>query len=109
MHTAVNDRFFHREQTFLAADHQFAQGKNKVGFQGQRVIFLRIVGVNVHRVDELGAVGRDFNDLTFQAVHQRRVFAFGVIHDNIIVCNQKGVSDFALCRETFARAGEYRE
>ena len=63
------------------------------------------VGVNVHRVDELGAVGRDFNDLTFQAVHQRRVFAFGVIHDNIIVCNQKGVSDFALCRETFARAG----
>ena len=56
MHTAVNDRLFHREQTFLAADNQFAQRKNKVRFQGQRIIFFRIVGVNVHRVDELGAV-----------------------------------------------------
>ena len=40
MDTTVNDRLFHREQTFLAADHQFTQGKNKVCFQGQRVIFL---------------------------------------------------------------------
>ncbi len=32
-------------------------------------------------------------------------FAFGVIHDNIIVRHQKGVCDFTLCRETFAGAG----
>ena len=28
-----------------------------------------------------------------------------VVHDNIIVCDQKGVCDLTLCRETFARAG----
>ena len=32
-------------------------------------------------------------------------FAFGVVHDNIIVCDQKGVCNFTLCRETFAGAG----
>lgn len=31
-------------------------------------------------------------------------FAFGIVDDNIIVCNQKGVGNFTLCRETFARA-----
>ena len=29
-------------------------------------------------------------------------FAFGIVDDNIIVCNQKGVGNFTLCRETFA-------
>ena len=92
MHTAVNDRFLHRQQPFLAAYHQFTQRKNKVGFQGQWVIFLRVVGVNIHGVDKLGTVGADFDDLTFQPVHQRRVFAFGVVDDNIIVCDQKFVN-----------------
>ena len=32
-------------------------------------------------------------------------FAFGVVDDNIIVRHQKGVCDFPLCRETFARTG----
>jgi len=76
MHTAVDDGFLHRQQTFLAAHHQLAEGKDKVGFQGKRVIFLRIVGVNVHGVDELGAVGADFDDLTLQTIHQRRVIGW---------------------------------
>ena len=69
MHTAVNDGFLHRQKPFLATHHKFAQGKDKVGFQGKRVIFLGVVGVDVHRVDELGTVGTDFDDLTFQPVH----------------------------------------
>ena len=32
-------------------------------------------------------------------------FAFGIVHDNIIVRHQKSVGNFTLCRETFARAG----
>ena len=32
-------------------------------------------------------------------------FAFGVVDDNIIIRHQKGVCNFTLCRETFARAG----
>ena len=102
MHTAVDDGFLHRQQSFLAAHHQFAQRKNKVSFQGKRVIFLGVVGIDVHGIDELGTVGRNFDDLTLQTIHQRRVFAFGVVDDNIIVRHQKGVCDFPLCRETFA-------
>jgi len=97
MHTAVNDGFLHRQQPFLAAHHQFTQRKNKVSFQGQGIIFLGVVGVNVHRVDELGAVGRNFDDLTLQTIHQRRVFAFGVVDDNIIVRHQKRIGNFTLC------------
>ena len=84
---------------------QLTQRKNKVGFQGQRIILLGVVGVDVHGVDKLGAVGADFDDLTFQTIHQRRVFAFGIIDNNIIICHQKGVGNFTFCRETFARAG----
>ena len=97
MHTAVNDGFLHRQQPFLAAHHQFAQGKDKVCFQGQGIIFLGVVGIDVHRIDELGAVGRDFDDLTFQPIHQRGVFAFGIVHNNIIIRHQKGVCNFTLC------------
>ena len=97
MHTAVDDGFLHRQQPFFAAHHQFAQGKNKIGFQGKRIILLGVVGVNVHGVDELGAVGADFDDLTLQTIHQRRVFAFGVVDDNIIVRHQKCIGNFTLC------------
>ena len=76
MHTAVNDGFLHRQQPFLAAHHQFAQRKDKVSFQGQRIILLGVVGIDVHGVDELGAVGADFDDLTFQPIHQRRVIGW---------------------------------
>ena len=76
MHTAVNDGFLHRQQTFLASHHQFTEGKDKVSFQGKWVVLLGIVGVNVHRVDKLGTVGRNFDDLTLQTVHQRRVIGW---------------------------------
>ena len=76
MHTAVNDGFLHRQQPFLAAHHQFAQRKDKVSFQGKRVIFLGVVGIDVHGVDKLGAVGADFDDLTLQTIHQRRVIGW---------------------------------
>jgi len=97
MHTAVNDGFLHRQKPFLATHHKFAQGKDKVGFQGQGIIFLGVVGIDVHGIDELGTVGADFDDLTFQPVHQRRVFAFGVVDDNIIVRHQKRIGNFTLC------------
>ena len=72
MDAAVNDRLFHWLQALLAAHHQFAQGKDKVGFQGKRTILLGVVGVNVHRVDELGAVGADFDDRQYELVTGRR-------------------------------------
>jgi len=76
MHTAVNDGFLHRQQTLLAAHHQLTQRKDKVGFQGQRIILLGVVGIDVHGIDELGTVGRNFDDLTLQTIHQRRVIGW---------------------------------
>ena len=32
-------------------------------------------------------------------------FAFGIVHDNIIIRHQKSVGDLTFCRETFARTG----
>ena len=97
MNTAVNDRLFYRLQALFSAHHQLTQRKNKVSFQGQGIIFLGVVGIDVHGVDELGAVGADFDDLTLQTIHQRRVFAFGVVDDNIIVRHQKCIGNFTLC------------
>ena len=76
MHTAVDDGFLHRQQPFFAAHHQFTQRKNKVSFQGQGIIFLGVVGIDVHGIDELGTVGRNFDDLTFQPIHQRRIIGW---------------------------------
>ena len=45
MHTAVNDGFLHRQQPLLAAHHQFAEGKDKICFQGKRVILLGVVAL----------------------------------------------------------------
>ena len=73
VHTAVNDGFLHRQQPFLAAYHQFTERKDKVSFQGKRVVLLGVVGIDVHGIDELGTVGADFYDLTFQPIHQRRI------------------------------------
>ena len=105
MHTAVNDCLFDGHQTIFAAHHQFAQRKNKIRFQSQRVILLGIVGIDVHRVHILVAVGRNFDDLTFQPLHQRRILSLRVIDDNIIVRHQKRIGNLTFCRETFTRTG----
>lgn len=71
-------------------------------FQSQRIIFLGIVSVDVHRVHILVAVGRNFDNLTFQPLHQRRILSLRVIDDNIIICHQKRIGNLTFCRETFA-------
>ena len=105
MDAAVNDRLFHRLQALFAADHQFAQGQHKVGFQSQRVVLLRVVAVDVHRVDILGAGRADVDDLPMQTLHQRSVLTFWVADDDIIVRHEECVADLTLCAERLARAG----
>ena len=105
MHTAVDDGFLHRLQSLFAADHQFAQGQHKVGFQSQRIVFFRVVAVDVHRVDILRAGRADVDDLPMQTLHQRSVLCFRVADDNIIVRYQKSVGDFTLCTEGLAGTG----
>ena len=102
---AVNDRFFFWLHAIPCAHDQFAQGKNKVRFHAQRVIIVRIVEVNVHRVDVVLTGGRDMNDLTAQRFHQRIILAFRVCHDNIVRCGEEHIRDFTLCTERLTAAG----
>ncbi len=103
-HTAVNDGFLHRLQPVLAAHDQLAQRQDKVGFQGQRAFIVRIVQVQVHRVDVVGGGGRNLDDLPVQALHQRRVLGLRVADDDIIRSQQEAVGDLALGAERFAAA-----
>lgn len=68
---AVNDRFLNGLQALLAADDQLAQGENEVGLQRHRIVLLAVAVVDVHGIDILGAVGRDFDNLTAQPHNQR--------------------------------------
>ena len=105
MHTPVNDRFFHRLQSLFAAHHQFAQRQNKIRFQRNRVIFLAVIAVDVHGVDELGTGGRNFDDLPVQTFHQGSVLSLRITDDDIIVCGEESVGDFTLGCEGFSAAG----
>ena len=69
-HTAVNDRFLHRLEAVLAAHHDIAEGEQEVHLEGQGVVVVRVVEVDVHGVDILGASGGDFYHLPAQALDQ---------------------------------------
>ena len=105
---AVNDRLFFRLHAIPCAHNQFAQGKNKVRFHAQRVIIVRIVEVNVHRIDVVLTGGRDMDNLTTQRFHQRIILSFGVCDDNIVRCGKEYVRDLTLCTErlTASRCAE---
>ena len=94
---AVNDRLFFRLHTIPCAHDKFAQGKNKVRFHAQRVIIVRIVQIDVHRVDVVLTGGRNMDNLTAQRSHQRIILALRVCHDNIVRCGKEHVGNFTLC------------
>ena len=96
---AVNDRLFFRLHAIPCAHNQFAQGKNKVRFHAQRVIIVRIVQIDVHRVDIVLTGGRNMDNLTTQRFHQRIILTLRVCHDNIVRCGEEHVRDFTLCTE----------
>ena len=104
-HAAVDDGFFHRHEAVLATHNQLTQAENKVGFQAQRVLVIRIVEVQVHGIDIVRRGGRDFNDLSVQMLHQWAVFRLRIADDDIVVRHQKDVCDLALGAEALAGTG----
>ena len=54
---SVNDGFFFRLHAIPCAHDKFTQGKDEIRFHAQRVIIVRIVQVNVHRIDVVPAGG----------------------------------------------------
>ena len=103
-HTAVNDGFLHRGQPLLASHDQLAQRQDKVGLERQRVVLVRVVQVQIHRVDVIAAGGRNLDDLPMQALHQGRVLGLRVADDDIIRGEQEAVGDLTLGRKALAAA-----
>ena len=105
---AVYNRLFFWLHAIPCAHDKFAQGKNKVRFHAQWVIIVRVVEVNVHRVDVVLTGGRNMDNLTAQRFHQRIILAFRVCNDNIVRCGKEYVRDFTLCTErlTASRCAE---
>ena len=64
---AVNNGPLNRGKPLLAADHQVAQGQDKIAFQRDGVFIIRIVQVNVHRIDIVGGSRGNVNDLPLGA------------------------------------------
>ena len=107
-HTTVNDGLFHGGKTVFAADDQFAQGQNEVGFQRQRIIVVAVIEVQVHGIDVMGRSGRDFDNLSTQPFHQWCVFSFGIADDDVILRNQESVGNFTLCGEGLTAVMDYK-
>ena len=70
LHRPVNDRFLDGLQPRLAAHDELAEGQHEVGFQRQRVFFLRIVEVDVRGVHIVGAGRGQPDHLTAQPLHR---------------------------------------
>ena len=105
----IYNRLIHGLQALLAADHQLAEGKDKVRFQRKGAVVLAVIEVNIHRVDVLrlpvNALARrgkpDY--LSAQTLHKGEILRFRVADDNVVVRNEESVCHFPLCRKGFTR------
>ena len=101
-HTAVNDGFLNRLQALFAAYDQLAQRQDEVGLERQRTFIVRVVQVQIHRVNVIAAGGRNLDDLPMQALHQGRVLGLRVADNDVIIGEQETVGDLALGAEGLA-------
>ena len=105
MDTSVDDCLFHRLQAFLSADDQLAQRQDEIGLEGDGVVLLGVVRVDVHRIDILRTGRGNVNDLPVETLDQRRVLGLRIADDDIVICHQESVGDLALGRERFTGTG----
>ena len=84
---AVNDGPLNRGKPFLAADNQVTQRQDKITFQCDGVFIIRIVQVNVHRIDIVGGSRGNVNDLPLgsKLLYQRPVLIFRVRNNDVIL------------------------
>ena len=102
MHSTVNNRLFNRLQSISSAHNQFAKRQDKVGFQGQRIILIAVVQIDVHRIDVVLTGRRNLNDLAMESFNQREILAFRVADNHIVVRYQQNICDLTLRGERFA-------
>ena len=105
MHTAIDDRLLDRLQPLFSSDHQLAEGQNEIRLECDRVIFLRVVHVDIHRVDVVPALRADHNNLTAKSSDKRCIFCFRIGNDDIVIGHKKGIRNLTLCAERLAGSG----
>ena len=81
-----------------------AQGKDKVGFQGQRAFVLRVVEVDVHGIDVVTTGGRDLDNLALQTLHQGVILTLRIADGDVVLGDEKGICNFSLGRKGLAAA-----
>ena len=91
--TSVYQGLFHRLQTVPASGCQLAEGQDKVRFQGQGVIILAVIQVDIHRIHTLITGGRDLNDLTAKPAYQRPILSLRVADNDIVHGSQEHAAD----------------
>ena len=101
MHTSVDDSLLYRLQAFLSADNQLTQGQDEIRLQGNRVILLRVVRIDVHGIDVLRAGRTDLDDLPFKPLYQSCIFCLRIADDDIVIRHQEGIGHFTLGTEGF--------
>ena len=105
LHRPVDNRFLNGLQARLAAHDELAEGQHEVGFQRQRVFFLRVVEVDVQGVHIVGAGRGQPDHLAAQPLHQGRILVLRVADDDIVLGHQHDKGDLPLAAHGFTAAG----
>ena len=92
------------EQAVLAAYHQLTEGKQKIRFHGKGAVLVIQTDFNIHRVDVVGAVRGNLNDLPAQPPYQRGIFPHRVNDNDAVTCGKKDVYQFPLGGKALAGA-----
>ena len=104
LHSPVDDGFLDGLQPRLAAHDELAEGQDKITFQRQRVLLIRVIQVDVQGVHIVGAGRGQPDHLTAQPLHQGRIFILRVADDDIIFGGQDDEGDLPLTAHGLAAA-----
>jgi len=102
---AVNHRFLHRLEAVFTAHNNVTEGQQEIHLQGQRAFIIRIVQVEVHRIDILLAGGGNLYHLSVQPLDEGVILGLRVCNQNVIVRDEEHIQNLPLGGEGFAAAG----
>ena len=104
LHRPVDDGFLDGLQPRLATHDELTEGQDKITFQRQRVLLVRVVEVDVQRVYIVGAGRGQPDHLPAQPAHQGRILVLRVADDDIIFGGQDDEGDLPLTAHGLAAA-----
>ena len=105
LQSTVNDALLLCSHTGFFIQYQFAQGKDEFRFQPDGFVAIRVIEVDIERVNVVGADGRNAHHLTMKMLDFCVVFAFRIADHHIMISRQHHVSDLALGCKGFAGTG----